>query len=94
MSAARSRLLATEPLQMSGEIVRLVPKEKAPPSDEALAMLDDIRARLIAGDIDAVAVVAVGGGREFHTAWYGWSGDLVAPAQLLAARLMTDLRGQ
>lgn len=79
---------------MSGEIVRLVPKEKAAPSDEALAMLDDIRARLIAGDIDAVAVVAVGCGREFHTAWYGWSGDLVTPTQLLAARLMTDLRGQ
>lgn len=50
--------------------------------------------KLKSGDVTDIAVVAATNGREFHTAWYGWSGDLIAPAQLLAARLMDDLRAK
>ena len=48
--------------------------------------------RLKSGDVEAVAVAASGKNNEIHTAWFGWSAELVAPTQVLAARLMTDLR--
>ena len=75
-----------------GKIVRLVPRRPTEPPAEAIEMLEDIISRLKSGDVEAVAVVASGKNNEIHTAWFGWSAELVAPTQVLAARLMTDLR--
>lgn len=77
-----------------GTILRLVPPPPTTPPQEAIDMMRDMLARIESGDVVAVAIAAASGGNEFHTCWYGWSGRLVAPTQLLAARLMTDLRGQ
>lgn len=80
----------------NGNILQLVPKLKqsAPPG-EAIAMLEDMLDRLRSGAITDVAVAAVDTkSNELHTAWFGWSGHLIAPAELLAARLMSDLRGR
>lgn len=76
-----------------GKIIKLVPNTSAPSAD-ALAMIDEVREKLASGELTAVAFAGIGGGRELHTAWYGYCGDLVTPCQLLAARLMADLRGQ
>ena len=76
------------------KVLRLVPKASRAPPQEALEMLRDVMARLEKGEIADIAIAAAGRDDELHTCWFGWSGRLIAPAQLLAARLMTDLRGQ
>lgn len=78
-----------------GKIMRLVPNAPKPVPADAIAMLEDIIDRLRSGTVTDVAVAATDvKTHELHTAWFGWSGHLIAPTQLLAARLMTDLRGQ
>lgn len=76
-----------------GKVMRLVPKPVPPPAQEALDMLRTTIARVESGEITAVAIVARTRDDGISTAWHGWAGDLIAPTQMLAARLIDSVRG-